>query len=83
LDSTATRETRKQFLEQLQPLAFLLGHLHGNPGHVSTRMGKTGNDTGSDRITGGHHDRNGVGGFVRGQAGWRTPGHNQVDWKIH
>ena len=46
-------------------------------------MGKAGNDTGTYRIAGGHHDRYGVGGFVRGQAGRGTPGHDQVDWKIH
>src|SRR5262249_49551199 len=68
-------------LEQLQSLALLLGHLYRHPGDVAARPRKAGNNTGADWISGGHHDRYDVSGFVRGQARRGTPGHDHVDWK--
>src|SRR5262249_29311051 len=75
------RKTGQQLLEQLQSLALLFGHLHGHPGDVAARTRKPGNNTGADWIAGGHHDRYGVGGSMRGKTGRCAPGHDQVDRK--
>ena len=64
------RKTGKQLLEQLQPLALLLGHLHRHPGDVAARTRKTGDNTGTDRISCGHHDRYGGGGLVAALLAW-------------